>query len=1602
MESIERNEDPNEHTQHKEKNQLTNFEHNDVVFFKHKERGRLGIGRVVNFYTELKVNDIHLSPNHNIILANYTKILNNLNDENYVQSYIANLSSENVDNNHPQEATNPNTSEKINCEPYEKEQKQDNKYTNLEGKNEEKEIQDNTKTGINNNNANNPQFKCEMKKRRRRKGIHTMDTALMNSNSISNCVIRKNDEKRKSSEIFYIIQSLENYRYILQYKKDFKYFKIFTHKKWELVKTHFCKNIQNKMSFVLAMKLLEVKKVYEHNVNLQNVMINKLMKIYESERDLHVDHLVLNFIKKVDVRIILQNNVLITNDEFNEITSSSKKENDEDNRLEMFHSNELNSLLDEENATTQGEMTHLWGFHKESCGRGKMGSDYDEEMNTPHQGSHLDDQQKDMNHTSNVNYFCKSSIDCETKEHLNFGKKHPPQNAMKYLVGCGTDQTTDSSPCSDDQEGPCKMHQNDNINLQHYGRGRRVIEGETYQYELKGNLLAKFKSPQGIAYRGCIKNICKGKNTILSYFLIVPSFFWFNDSYYFSCLNIDMDIFQLLEIIKIVDKSKKKQIESIPFAKYEGLRKNYESMYKTKPNGVHSLLRKGATDNTSANVRMPAAKKAITKKRKRRRRRTVNVENGQTINKERSVDKTSRNCVTKEKIRKKIKKRKKEQKENLDGKADRGLKIKKRKKVMQTEVTYEKCKGKKKTVIPIQEKSNREEEAKEVKGVRKVEEVEMKKEIEKGALHENEKEMRHKNEKEMHHKSEKEMHHKSEKEMHHKSEKEMHHKSEKEVHHKSEKEVHHKSEKEMRHKSEKEVRNENEEEMHRKKKEQLPNEKETKVQNKETETNCLLKTPHNLTGDKAIKLTQDSSTKRTIFNINKERTKTYLTKLALFFKFSKEREQKLKEDDEEDKKETEPQTVECEAAHENGYMEDNKKVTHDKSNTNENDQSINVIAKVNEEKEEVNFRKEDPEHKDPNENVNQGYANVNEGKGEPDAQVQDQDNTLISKLNAKGKEVDEHNVVDPPFLGKGNTDEMHKHINYQQEESVDENVIIISDDTDYLNDDDGNTSCIIIEEGIVRDNHKPMEGIVEPLYEKMSQMDITNEEEIFKNENFADLNEDNYVKPTNYKNDILGDKTDSLNGDNRSYQNESTISQYSYEKKGTSNDYNGRDQNGSTISQNSYEKNEGINCDNAYDRNEFTASQNSYEKNEGINCDNAYDRNEFTARQNSYEKDEGINCDNAYDRNEFTARQNSYEKDEGINCDNAYDRNEFTASQNSYEKIEQTIGAVTSEVNRPGYDTRMSFSSEQMNGTIISNANHVGSRSNTYLKKMININNLVKKESHQNENYNLTVQVDFSNKKDTSRMCSTTQTDYNNLCKNKCAEHTNKSLDDEKIKKIEQLYKFCKEDINILLYVYVMHIYVNKLCKNVIVKVLNPKFKRRKRKRRTLQKKNNLLSDTYVKPKMSNPSSEVISKMKNIEDKTCGKAENVIKYNTNFVNFYLWGIYNWNYNKTLRVSFNNISNKKISNFDIYNFFFYNYDTISNLNEINKDLSTLINIYKNVRNVLYRNSSIYGNLFLLKPTKTIARTHSDDEQLIEFWLKTLNELHKIREGFCKFF
>ncbi|GAW83186.1 hypothetical protein, conserved [Plasmodium gonderi] len=1573
MENVKINE--NESIEYDEKNKLATYEHNDIVFFKHKEKNKIGIGRIVNFYTELKLNDIFLSSEHKVSLANYTKILNNLSDGKYVQNYIDNLRNQNTTITSKQ-VSNTNTNDtKSNCNLYEKEEeKQSYNYFNINEKDKESEIHVSTKTEI--NKTTNPEFKHGIKIRHRKKKDYSNDSSLLRSNSISSCVTRKNDEKRKSSKMFYIVQSFESYKYILQYKKVFKHYKIFIHKKWEIIKSSFCKSIQNKVCFVLAMKLFEVKKLYPNNTNLQNIMINNLMKIYKSERDLHIDHLVLNFIKKIDVRIILQNSVLITNDDFNEIISKDKKEKEEDTQSKYPYTNTLDSHNDDSEKIEQEGILQSWSLQKKSFTPNKLKHYY-------HNYNETSDQK--INEQSDQSSIIHDSIaDNYNKFHIDYGKKHP----INYFQH------------DNEQGNDSEMLKRNNNSIQECVKRRKVIEGETFQYELKGNLLAKFKSPKGVLYRRCIKSIYKNKNNILSYFLITPSFFWFNDSYYFSCLNIDMDIFELLEIIKIIDDSKKEQIENISFEKYKSLRKIYNCTSNPNINETNNLLRKNsAENNVPIKIEVPTSKRGRKKKnRKERKRNNLQAKIQKRNENELSEDDNLKPNGSREKIRRRMKKRKRGQEESfLDSKSAKDEKIKRRKKLVEKqEVKEKKRRGRKKKVVSLQNGENTQEH-KETENIEEIKELTELKNMEEHKEAENIEDTKE-----------------------HTEPKNM------EKHEEAGNTEETKEYRESQNVQEGVTQKENEMEIHDECKSKILAINETKAQNSEFdskgEKNSFFKEKNSLQNN-LTKMIQESS-KKSLFNISKEKTNTYITKITHFFKLSENKKQKLNLHNEEDEKGILSQTSINESTYSNASIVDDKKETTIITKSNRDEFNMNIHENVNQGKECMSPKKEDSDYSKLNENDNQGYTNIAEVKENPDNKsenpkvedvnvrvewkctnkikkcINSNENILTSKLIVNDRELDVYILDDDPLVNKENTEGMHLCANYKEEKNVNETCVVINDQTKHVTDNkNGNNNnnnnsnsnsnnnnnicnkCVntAIKEKVIIDSPKHVEDKVELACKEANEMNIKNEDFLEKKK-LSGENVNIHVHSISDKNNFLSVKKEVTNEDNGSYQNDSTTSQNSYEKKETVNGYNGSDQNESTTSQNSYEKKETLNSENISDKNEFTISPYYDENNETLNS--------FIASE-----------------------QNETDKLENRNQSNANNKNVF-----------------------------------------------------------------VKTELIEKGEYNFTVHINLTNKNDTSNIFDTTQENSNNYCKNEISEHIKECLDDEKIKKIESLYKYCKEDINILLYIYVMQIYVNKLCKNVIVKVLSPKCKnvrkkkypdndfiltpligysyanyyylklnkrnskiktestdernfklinntlitkkRRKRKKKRGRKKkliiqnkpgrkrkniyknkNDLLSATYRKSKRSRLIK--ISTIKNSGDTSSEKAENIVKCTTKYINFYLWGIYNWNYNKTLRVSFNNISNKKISNFDIYNFFFYNYDTISNLNEINKDLSTLINIYKNVRTILYQNSSIYGNLFLLKPMNNMTRTHSDEE-LIKFWLKTLNELSTIREGFCKFF
>lgn len=365
MENIKKNEENN--NVYFNKNKIDYLEHNDILFFQEKNKNKIGLGRVVNFKIELVLNDIHFyypccetSANHCL------KILNNIDNKEYVKKLINKLNKNNKisTNTKNKEDNNKNDDTKNSRNKENKKEysilhyfnkriinnitkssilllKKNNNinYNNVQSKDQDIKNQKNNtllhkenysyfKKNSNDNNSN-PNFEHHNNHNQKCSHNYNYPYHMYNikntgdTNQTSTDIIQ--DQRKKERRIFYFIQSLETYKYNIQYKRIFKHYKIPYNKHWENIKTIYCKNMQNKIVFVLAMKIFQIKKLYPNNIHFQNVMINNLMKIYKSEKDLHVDYLILNYIKKLDVRVILQNCVLISNDEFNEILSKYNK-----------------------------------------------------------------------------------------------------------------------------------------------------------------------------------------------------------------------------------------------------------------------------------------------------------------------------------------------------------------------------------------------------------------------------------------------------------------------------------------------------------------------------------------------------------------------------------------------------------------------------------------------------------------------------------------------------------------------------------------------------------------------------------------------------------------------------------------------------------------------------------------------------------------------------------------------------------------------------------------------------------------------------------------------------------------------------------------------------------------------------------------------------------------------------------------------------------------------------------------------------------------------------------------------------------------------------
>ncbi|KAI4835970.1 hypothetical protein MKS88_005189 [Plasmodium brasilianum] len=1544
MEDIKINE--NKIFEYNEKNKLKIFEHNDIVFFKQKEKNKIGLGRIVNFYTELKVNDVHLTPDHKLSLSNYIKILNNLSNRKYVQNYINSLSNENASNTIEQEVTtnvediNVNGNNNISNKIHKKKEKAVLNYFNRK---EEKNSNSNSSSNSNNNSSSNSNSNSNsnsssnsnsninLRKRTKNNSVLKYERKIRQNgrdllNGISsstydinnNYVICTNDEKKKTSKIFYIIHSFNTYKYMLHYKKAFKHYKILFHKKWESIKISFCKNIQNQVNFVLAMKLFEIKKLYPNNVHLQNIMINNLMKIYKSEKDLHIDYLVLNFIKKLDVRIILQNNVLITNDDFNDIITKNKK-NIEEEKKENISFNNTNYNQEITNSTRYEE-------HLKELPSNKTGLTYQEH------GRYYDynDEEKDIS--------CYEHLKRENDKYKNVPRKI------------------------------------------------KLVEGETLQYELRGSILAKFKSPRGVIYRGYIKNIFKSKNTILPYFLIVPSFFWFNDSYYFSCLNIDIDIFQLFEIIKIIDKSKREQIDNIPLTKYKNLIKanDYTHHNNQKDEMLFFLLKDTEKRKIIHEKDIGKMKEYVTHNEKSEKQGWSELHKNKG-NKYKMEDITIRKEDDKKDdvICNFRKKRKKVQQQ-----IQRNKRAKREKLIMRTEDIEEggiqqKRRGRKR----IERKTESEKNDMEVKK----EEEEMGKEKREEEKEEKKKEEEEKEEKRKEKEEKEEKRKEEEEQLGNGEEKQVGNEEEEQVGNEEEEQVENeeelledkhqqmkdendrtKEEEQEKQKNNEEGKKENEQEEQTKKQnyemDKKENEKEyetTKQNNEEEkkeneemkpkvhnelnkieEANFFFKKKDIIETGLTKKI---EVSKKSIFNLNKEKTNTYILKITNFFKISENR--KLKSNNKDEKE----------------VLSQNSK----SESTNENNQKVGEIIDTLRDKKEGTT-----ENKGDINIENQNINNKNES-------VQDiEENIYISEENTNDKEININDKMEDANMKKENKNDKEENITNKKGEiiikkvNIDEKVVHVTDRVDYINNENVEHMCYRKEE----DGSKNVNINDKKVPDTLNEVIICdkNEEESNKSKNgniikvnIDDNSADNNIELINNKKDNSCSENELVNGGNVDENNApNNLKKYFDDNE-----------------------KEPLNNKNQLQNSEMINPQKAFDKNEIINLENVNDSNTKGKNEEAkYVKQEGI------------------EREEHYSCANIDNTNNWDKEVNINEA--------------PTLNGKQTIDNNSSNNN--NNDNNGGS--------YINGNRI-------------------------------------NPCGNKDLEQIKRFIEDEKIKKIEMLYRYCKEDLNILLYVYVMHIYVNKLCKNVIVKVLNPKCKyvkkkkyedrdfiltpligysysnyyylklnkikyklkaekkidrrfkliknsliikreqKRKKKKRGRKKKlipnetdkkkkkgrrknisNNLSNDNPFKLKKSR--GKKISRFKHSYHKTCENMDQIVKCTEKYINLYLWGIFNWNYKKTLRVSFNNISNKKISNFDVYNFFFYNYETISNLkiveliiltlttcksaNEINKDLKILINIYQNVRNILYQNSSIYGSMFLLKQSHNLTRTHSNEE------------------------
>lgn len=474
------------------------LEHNDIVLYKQRDKTKIGLGRVVNVELEVELNQVqvHTTPDRKVSLSRYLEVLNNLEDDNQLSVLLNNLSRRyeqpRKDSTKPSEILKSRSSSFID--------------STMEGlvlkkSNVEEESVMLDPEAVNHGNDESIGPVNEVIKKDSSKDEEGIFPYIKMGSKVSS------RERKKSNKIFYIVQSFETYKYIIQYQRMFKHYKILAHPKWVNIKNNYCRVLKNQIMFELAMKTFDIKKLYETNKNLQNVMINNLIRIYKKEKQIIMTSIFLNFLKSLDVRIVLQNNALVTNDDMNEMLSR----------------------VERKKSTSQVSV---------------------EKLNYSHS--------LDNGNVMANNSFRDSMISSVGEEEVNHVIK---ENKGKGTNHCGNEEESDEesdAELKENESGDDDVNTSKRDDLKKKNRRKRkLVAGENVQYEFKGKLLANFKTPEGILYREYVKKLYRNKNSMLAYFSIVPFIFWINNSYYFSSLNIEISIFEIFEIIKKLDSSQK-------------------------------------------------------------------------------------------------------------------------------------------------------------------------------------------------------------------------------------------------------------------------------------------------------------------------------------------------------------------------------------------------------------------------------------------------------------------------------------------------------------------------------------------------------------------------------------------------------------------------------------------------------------------------------------------------------------------------------------------------------------------------------------------------------------------------------------------------------------------------------------------------------------------------------------------------------------------------------------------------------------------------------------------------------------------------------------